>query len=155
MDSLKTPDYDTPLILGDLTVTFVPLTYKQLNDNNQLQFEDQKLMQALNNLPDMTQEQRLEMLSESFRRITEVTIQAIARSIASIQTSDALVTEYEYIADFMHNCEKNIFQQIRDHAISLRQAGDIKPLNVTCSACENNYTQDFSLDMSNFFETNS
>jgi hypothetical protein len=155
MDSLKIPDYDTPLVLGDLTVTFVPLTYKQLNSNNQLQFEDQKLMQAINGNADMTSDQRLAILGESFKRITEITVQAIARSISCIQTPDALVTEPEYIADFMHNCEKSIFQKIRDHAISLRQATEINPLDVTCSDCSHNYTQDFSLDMSNFFETNS
>jgi uncharacterized CHY-type Zn-finger protein len=155
MDSLKTPDYDTPLVLGDLTVTFVPLTYKQLNGNNQMQFEDQKLMQAINGSADMTTDQRLAVLGESFKRITEITVQAISKSISCIQTPDALVTEPEYIADFMHNCEKSVFQQIRDHAIALRQASEIKPLDVTCGECSHNYNQEFSLDMSNFFETNS
>ena len=154
MDSLKTPDYDTPLVLGDLTISFVPLSYRQINQNSQMQFEDQKLMQALNST-DMDTEQRLTMLSESFKKITALTIRAIAVSISSIQTPDALVTEPEYILEFLNNCEKDIFQQIRDHAIALRQAGEIKPLNITCSECSHQYKQDFSLDMSNFFETNS
>jgi hypothetical protein len=154
MDSLKTPDYDTPLILGDLTITFVPLSYRQINQNSQMQFEDQKLMQALNST-DMDTEQRLTMLSESFKKITALTIRAIAVSIKSIQTPDALVTEPEFILEFLNNCEKDLFQQIRDHAIALRQAGEIKPLDIACSECSTKYTQDFSLDMSNFFETNS
>ena len=154
MDSLKTPDYDTPLVLGDLTISFVPLSYRQINQNSQMQFEDQKHMQALNST-DMDTEQRLTMLSESFKKITALTIRAIAVSISSIQTPDALVTEPEYILEFLNNCEKDIFQQIRDHAIALRQAGEIKPLNITCSECSHQYKQDFSLDMSNFFETNS
>jgi hypothetical protein len=154
MDSLKTPDYDTPLILGDLTMTFVPLSYRQINQNSQMQFEDQKLMQALNST-DMDTEQRLAMLSESFKKITALTIRAIAVSISSIQTPDALVTEPEFILEFLNNCEKDMFQQIRDHAVALRQAGEIKPLDITCSECSQKYTQDFSLDMSNFFETNS
>ena len=154
MDSLKTPDYDTPLVLGDLTISFVPLSYRQINQNSQMQFEDQKLMQALNST-DMDTEQRLTMLSESFKKITALTIRAIAVSISSIQTPDALVTEPEYILEFLNNCEKDIFQQIRDHAIALRQAGEIKPLDITCSECSHQYKQDFSLDMSNFFETNS
>ena len=154
MDSLKTPDYDTPLVLGDLTITFVPLSYRQINQNSQMQFEDQKLMQALNST-DMDTEQRLAMLSESFKKITALTVRAIAVSISSIRTPDAIVTEPEYILEFLNNCEKDIFQQIRDCAIALRQAGEIKPLDITCSECSHKYTQDFSLDMSNFFETNS
>lgn len=154
MDSLKTPDYDTPLVLGDLTIAFMPLSYRQINQNSQMQFEDQKLMQALNST-DMDTEQRLAMLSESFKKITALTIRAIAVSISSIQTPDAIVTEPEFILEFLNNCEKDMFQQIRDHAIALRQAGEIKPLDITCSECSQKYTQDFSLDMSNFFETNS
>lgn len=154
MDSLKTPDYDTPLVLGDLTIAFMPLSYRQINQNSQMQFEDQKLMQALNST-DMDTEQRLAMLSESFKKITAITIRAIAVSISSIQTPDAIVTEPEFILEFLNNCEKDMFQQIRDHAIALRQAGEIKPLDITCSECSQKYTQDFSLDMSNFFETNS
>ena len=154
MDSLKTPDYDTPMVLGDLTITFVPLSYRQINQNSQMQFEDQKLMQALNST-DMDNEQRLAMLGESFKKITALTVRAIAVSISSIQTPDAIVTEPDYILEFLNNCEKDIFQQIRDHAIALRQAGEIKPLDIVCSECSHKYTQDFSLDMSNFFETNS
>tara|TARA_R110000868_G_scaffold66_1_gene746 strand:- start:397 stop:1239 length:843 start_codon:yes stop_codon:yes gene_type:complete len=154
MDSLKTPDYDTPLVLGDLTIAFMPLSYRQINQNSQMQFEDQKLMQALNST-DMDTEQRLAMLSESFKKITALTIRAIAVSISSIQTPDAIVTEPEFILEFLNNCEKDMFQQIRDHAIALRQAGEIKPLDITCSECSQKYTQDFSLDMSNFFEINS
>ena len=154
MDNLKTPDYDTPLVLGDLTVAFMPLSYRQINQNSQMQFEDQKLMQALNST-DMDTEQRLAMLSESFKKITALTVRAIAVSISSIRTPDAMVTEPESILEFLNNCEKDIFQQIRDHAIALRQAGEIKPLDITCSECSHKYTQDFSLDMSNFFETNS
>lgn len=155
MDSFKTPDYDSPLIQGDLSVTFQPLTYRQINSNNQLQFEDQKLIQALNSNPEMSNEQRLTMMSDSFKRITELTLKAICASIRSIQTPDALVTESEYILEFMQNCEKHIFEVIRDHAINLRQTTEIQPLDATCGECGDQYKQEFSLDMSNFFETNS
>jgi hypothetical protein len=38
------PDYDTNSVHGDLEFYFKPMTYKNLNDNNQMQFEQQKLM---------------------------------------------------------------------------------------------------------------
>jgi hypothetical protein len=154
MDNLGTPDYDTPLMLGDLTLHFAPLSYRQLNENNRQQFEDQKLIQALNST-DMPNEERLKMLGDSFKKITSLTIRAIALSIKSIKTPDAMVVDHSHIEEFLLNCEKGIFEKIKDHAIMLRQSAEIKPLNIECENCQLKFTQEFSLDMANFFETNS
>lgn len=154
MDSLKTPDYDTPLIVGDLTFYFVPLTYRQINQNSQAQFEDQKIMQTMLNT-DMPDSDRLKLLGDSMKKITALTIQTISMSIRCIQTSDALVTEPNHILEFLNNCDKDMFNTVKDHAVNLRTQSDIKPLDVTCGECNHKYTQDLSLDLSNFFETNS
>ena len=154
MDRLEIPDYEHPLTVGDLTVSFVPLTYRQVNENNKMQFEDQKLAQAVNGA-DLPEEERMKMLGDSFRKITNLTIHALSLSIRNIKTADALVTDQSHIEEFLHNCEKAMFEKIRDHAINLRQKAEIKPLNIECSECSHKYLQEFSLDMSNFFATNS
>jgi hypothetical protein len=154
MDRLEIPDYERPLTVGDLTVSFIPLTYRQVNENNKMQFEDQKLAQAVNGA-DLPEEERMKMLGDSFRKITNLTIHALSLSIRNIKTADALVTDQTHIEEFLHNCEKAMFEKIRDHAINLRQKAEIKPLNIECSECSHKYLQEFSLDMSNFFATNS
>jgi hypothetical protein len=50
------PDYDTPTQTGDLAVYFTPMTYRQLNEINRVQYEDQKIMQIVNNSETSEQE---------------------------------------------------------------------------------------------------
>lgn len=154
MDSFVPVDYSTPLVIGDLTLRFVPLTYTQLNQNSKFQFEDQKLMQAISTA-DLSEEEKMKMLGDNFRKITQATIRTISQGIQSIQTPDGVVTEQEYIEEFLKNCDKSVFNRIRDHALNLKQASEIKPLGIECVNCHHQYQQEFSIDMTNFFESNS
>jgi hypothetical protein len=64
-----------------------------------------------------------------------------------------MVNDIEQIEDFLLNCPKNLFDAIRDKVIALREATDLKPISITCQGCSNQYSQQFTLDMSNFFGT--
>ena len=150
LDSLRSPDFDKPLMQGDMMIFFAPLTYRQLNENSRIKFDDEKLLQSLADTSD--EEQKLTQLGEAFRRVTEMTVRVVSDSIAAIKTQDAMVTEPEFIQEFLKNCEKTIFEAIRDHVVQLRQDSEIKPLTLTCTDCQHQYQQAFTLDMSNFFE---
>jgi bacterioferritin-associated ferredoxin len=99
----------------------------------------------------MPEEEKLKRLGEAFRKITELTVKSIAESITAVKTADVMVTDKKDIADFLHNCDKSVFDQIRDHTVKLREATDLTPVSVTCENCQNQYQQSFTLDMSNFF----
>jgi len=152
LDQLRTPDYDKSITDGDLTFYFAPLNYRQSNENSRLSFEDQKTIQLLSTAT-MDEPEKLTKLGEAFRRITEATIKSIAQSISAIKTAEAMVTETDHIYEFLHNCTKSTFEAIKTHIISLRTATELPPLNITCSDCQHAYQQEFTLDMSNFFET--
>ena len=152
LDQLRMPDYDTPAQLGDLSVYFTPMTYRQLNEVSQVQFGDQKLMQVINS-SETTEEEKMVKLGEAFKRITYLTIRSIAQSIGAIKSANLMVTDYEQIEEFLINAPKDVFNKIRDHAVKLREATDLNPVDITCDNCQNQYKQEFTLDMSNFFET--
>jgi RNase P subunit RPR2 len=151
LDRLRMPDYDTPAVIGDLNCFFVPLTYRQLNEISRVQYEDQKLMQVINSA-ETTEEEKMTKLGEAFKRITHMTIHSIALSIGAIKTSSAMVTDTAQIEEFLVNAPKDVFNRIKEHAIRLREATDLPPVDITCDNCQNQYRQDFTLDMSNFFE---
>lgn len=150
LDTLKTADYSGNVKSGDLEIYFRPLNYKHLNDNNQLQFEQQKLLQVI---PDATvsESDKMTALTAAFKKLTEITVQSLALSIAVIKTPQAMVTEIEYINDFLKNCDRKLFDQIRDHVIKLREQSEMQPLKIQCPACQNEYEQVITLDMSSFF----
>ena len=152
LDNLKSPDYNESVTSGDLTCYFTPMTYRQVNEVSRANFEDQKILQALSN-SELTEEEKLQKLGDAFRKITDLTVHSIAESIATIKTSDAMVTDKASILEFLQNCPKHVFDQIRDHTVKLREATDLTPISVTCENCSEQYKQTFTLDMSNFFET--
>jgi hypothetical protein len=149
---LKAPDYNSTIKYGDLEIYFRPLNYKNLHDNNKLQFEQQKILQLM---PDekISDEEKMTALTVAFKKLTEITVQSLALSIVAIKTPTALVNEIEYIDDFLKNCDRVLFAQIRDHVISLREKSEMQPLKITCPACKNEYEQTITLDMSSFFES--
>lgn len=150
MDILSAPDYNTSIKYRDLEIFFRPLTYKNLNDNNQLQFEQQKLLQVI---PDATvsDTDKMTALTAAFKKLTEITVHSLALSIIAIKTPGALVNEFEYINDFLKNCDRDLFNQIRDHVIKLREQSEMQPLKMTCPECKHEYEQVITLDMSSFF----
>jgi len=154
LENINSPDYDVPVKVGDLEVYFKPMTYQELNSNSQIQFEDQKLVAMFQNA-EIPEEEKLKQLGEAFLKITSLTIRSIAQSIGVIKTPGAQVNEQEFIVEFLNNCEKSAFGAIRDRAIQLKQEAELKPIKIKCTNCSNEYDQNFTLDMSNFFDSNS
>jgi len=150
IESIKSPDYSKPLVDGDLEIYFKPMTYQNLNENNQRQFEEQKILQVLPGT-DMPEDQRMSALSAALMKITEITVQALAQSIASVKTPSALVSEPEYIEDMLRNCDRRLFNKIRDHIVESKTGAEIQPLKIVCGECTKEYMQAVTLDMTSFF----
>jgi hypothetical protein len=150
--NLKFPDFDQVNKYGDLEITFHPIDYRNQNAVNQSNFEQQKMIQSIqgSSLPD---EQKMAELNLALKKITELTIDALKWSISSIRTPSSLVTEPEYIHEFLTNCDRKMFTTIRDKIIELRQASELPPLQIECSECTHKYTQTLNLDQASFFDS--
>ena len=78
-------------------------------------------------------------------------MELIADSIESITTPTAIVNEKEYILDFLQNCDRKSFEQLRTTAVKLRESSQLKPLDVKCIHCSHEYQQKLTLNVSDFF----
>jgi hypothetical protein len=150
LDALRSPDYASHITHGDLEIYFRPLSYKNLNDNSQLQFEQQKLLQVI---PDsaVSDADKMTALTRAFKQLTEITVRSLSISITVIKTPQALVSEQPFIEEFLKNCDRELFNQIRDHVLRLREQSELQPLKLQCNACNNKYEQALTLDMASFF----
>ena len=151
LEQIKTPDYSKPVVAGDLQIFFKPMTYKNLNDNNQRQFEEQKLLQVLPD-SDMPDVDKMTAMSAALVKLTHITIDALSQSVAAVKTPDGLVSEPGFIEEMLKNCDRRLFAQIRDHIINVKSQAEIQPIKLKCSACEKEYQQAVTLDMTSFFE---
>jgi len=152
IDNLKSADFDQPLVKGDLQLHFRPLSYREMTNNSLKQFEQQKMLQAVNDNTEMPETDKITRLNSMMKSLVEVTVTAMSQSITEIRTPNSIVVEQAHIEEFLHNCDRNLFTAVRDYVIKLREDSELKPLNVTCPACQHQYTQVFTLDMANFFD---
>lgn len=151
LDQLKLPDFESTMHYGDLEIAFAPISYQNQNLSSQSQFEEQRRVRSITE-SDLPEEEKLKHLNDSMRRITELTVDALKWSIAGIRTPSAIVSETEYIQEFLLNCDRKLFNLIRDHVINLRQVSELKPLDIVCDNCKHQYKQNLTLDMTSFFE---
>lgn len=149
LSQLKQADYDSVLSVNDLKIKFRPLTYKEMNQAALDQFAIQKRYSNLENV-DNTDE-KAKMTQEAIRAITEATMKIIANTIEYIDTPTSRVEEIEYIDDFLHNCDGSIYIAIRDHNAELKNSTELKPLDIKCDNCSNEYQQPYTLNASDFF----
>ena len=150
LDRISAPNYGESITAGDVAIYFRPMNYRNLNDNNQMQFENQKLLQILPNT-EMNNNDKMTALTAAMKKITDITVSALAQSIATIQTPSAMVSEPEYIEEFLKNCDRMLFTQIRNHIIKLKAQAEMQPMKIVCDECTHEYEQSVSLDMSTFF----
>lgn len=151
IDNLKASDFDKTLSQGDLTFYFRPLNYREMTANSLQQFEQQKILQQINGDDTKNETEKVTYLNAMMRKLVEVTVKAMAQSITEIRTPDAIVTEQDLIEEFLNNCDRTLFNTVRDYVIKLREDSELKPLNITCPSCQHEYKQAFTLDMANFF----
>ena len=151
LDSIREPDYSTPIQHGDLEITLMPVSYRNQNQVGLKQYEQQRSVQQIQNDPSMSDDEKIKRLNETMHLITELTIETLKYSIASIRTPDALVTEIDFIRDFLVNCDRKLYQEIRDRVIELRNSSELKPFEVVCPECSHKHQQTLTLDQAAFF----
>ena len=172
LESIEATDYSEPLNLGDLSITFKPMLYKDLNENNKLQFEEQRLNHLLSQ-SELDQDDQIRLLSESFKKISQYTLSTLSKNIASITTPECTVTEEAFILDFLKNAEGELYKKIKKAVIEQKNKETLEPLKIKCNAhveiepaegeevdpeaeketkiCGHEYKQHFTLDMTSFF----
>ena len=151
LDRIKEPDYNKTIRQGDLEVAIIPISYKHQNESNLKQFEQQRVIQQIQGDANLSDEEKIAELNKALHKITELTIETLKYSIGSIRTPHALVTDIEHIHEFLVNCDRKFYQEIRDHMIDLRTTTDIPPFDIECPECSHKWQQTLTLDQAAFF----
>lgn len=150
MENIQMPDFSEPVVIGDVTIYFKPLTYKDQNENNTQQFQDQKMLEALPTA-DLPEAEKIQALQQAFTNISILTLNAISDSISMIKSGDDVVVDKEHIKEYLQNCNNKAFDKIRKKIEAIKEKQEIKPLQITCADCSHSYQTPFTLNVANFF----
>lgn len=114
----------------DITVFVKPVDYRQITKSALQTFETQKIMQVAND-ESLPEAEKVRLFKESFKKLTEVTVDTIAASIYRIDTSQGSTDNPVYIKEFIDNADKDVFNMVQSHLEQLKEQNSIKPLSIT------------------------
>ena len=156
LNDLTNVDYNNRIEVGDMVVYIRPLSYRDFTKTSLKTFEEQKIFKTLNN-DSLSEDEKLVKFNDSFKKLTDITITTLEKSILRIDTDGSSVTDPNHIKEFVDNADKSFFKTVLDHIENEKKKFAIKPLTVqaTEEEMEQGVPETFEVpvtfDQSNFF----
>jgi len=144
-------EYDSKIVLKDLSVKIQPLTYKQWTEFQVKNFQLQRQLKQIMEITDPAQQTAL--VSEMYTKITSIQKEAIFLQIASVDTGNQIVEEREFISEWLANCDKTIFDAVKAIVEKNRIAWEIPKISAKCDSCGTENNVSITLDQASFFAT--
>ena len=141
--------YNNTLVIDELTVRTQPLTYRKTTDFSLRTFSLQQQLKQVDAITD--EKEKSEFYQKLFLELSSVQNELYLESVESISLSDIVVTEREYILEFLEKCDKSVFDKIKEHVDSNSDSFQLPNYPVKCSECEKESGVYIDLDQTNFF----
>ena len=157
LDQLIVFDFEPYVqISNDLSIEIRPLTYKEFTDNSLKTFEEQRIFRLVNDetIPD---DQKLQAFANSFKKLTDLTIDLVLNSIVAVDTPEGKVFDRNQIKEFFNNVDNSVFDKIMKHLEKMREGYAIKPFKAKSTpddlekGAPEEYDIPITFDQSNFF----
>jgi|TARA_B110000858_G_scaffold136294_1_gene154924 hypothetical protein len=156
LDQFSNVDYNSAIQLDGMIVNLRPLTYGEFTETSRKTFDEQRIFNVINDA-DMAEGDKLATFTESFKKLTDLTILTLEKSIASIEVGDDVVTDQAHIKEFIANTDKGLFERVTNHIEEQRTKFQVKPLVVDATPEEieagvpETYEVPVTFDQSSFF----
>jgi hypothetical protein len=142
-------DYNTTLQVRELEVKFRPLTYREVNETNLVQYDLQRSMAQYTDIENNPEHEA--KMKEAILKMNVILTQLLASTVEYIKTPHDTVTDREFIHEFLSSCDSKTNKLIQDHSVKLRQENELKPLKVKCMKCSHEYSQSLIINATDFF----
>jgi hypothetical protein len=157
LDKLINFEYQPFVVVNEeITIELRPTTYKEFTENSLKTFEEQRIFRIVNDdtIPD---DKKLQAFANSFKKLTDLTINLVVNSVAAIDTPEGKVTNRIHINEFFANADKETFDKILKHLELMKEQTTIKPMKIQATEEEiaegapAEYEIPITFDQSNFF----
>jgi hypothetical protein len=133
-----------------LMIHIRPYSYRELTRTSIKTLEQQRIFSIISD-ESISDEDKLDKFGKSFVKLTELTVDAIANCISSIDSPDGAVSDKEMIKEFINNCAKDMFDKVSTHITNMRDQIEFKAQDVTCGECSKEFSLPITMDQANFF----
>jgi len=150
LDRLRIPEFKSERI-DNLTFKFRPQAFEDNNKVNMIQYEQQRLIDAVTSST-LSDEEKKAQFDQIFPRLTDLSVATVVNNIESITLEDGTqVTDEYYIKEFLFNCERSTYTEIKNKIDNLIKQLQIDPMEIVCSECQTTYQAELNFNQANFF----
>jgi hypothetical protein len=142
-------DFNNSIVSGDLTIKLQPLTYRESTDISIKNFALQRQIAQSDNIEN--EEEQKQVISKIFKELGMLQNEIFTLSIESVETPEITVTDKSYIKEWLTQCDKEVFSNIKSQFDAARKALVLPPQSVICSECQAENLLSMNLDQSSFF----
>jgi len=125
LDSLNNLVWEEELVVGDLTFTVKPISYKQGTDFYQSTYEQQRIANILSN-EKISDEEKMQAFREAFKKLSQTTLEIVCAHVTEIKTPEGIETNPKAIRDFFDNTDKETFVAVSEFVDKNRKAWQIQ-----------------------------
>jgi len=149
VDHFTNCKYNNKIVLDKITIHTRPITYRKSTDVAIKQYQMSRQLSQLEAMEESEEKQKL--VNELFADLAQTQNNFFMANVESIDTGNQIVTERQYIEEFMKKCDKTIYDAIKSQ-VELNQATWAMPTyKVKCTDCNQDNEITINLDQSNFF----
>jgi len=156
LDNFANIEFEDVVRSGEMTVYLRPLTYQEFTKSALKTFEQQRIFNIVND-EQISDEDKLQAFTNSFAKLTDLTVDMMANHISAIEIGDTRVDNKQHIDEFMKNADKSFYSVIQAHLESQKIKFTIQPLKAQATLEEieqgvpETYEVPVTFDQSNFF----
>jgi hypothetical protein len=149
---VRSPNYNETINIDGLIIKFKPVNYLQSTQNNIARFEEQKIIQLINN-DNIDGDTRKAQLDIHLQKIIASNIEQLTNSTESITTENGdIVDNKAFIAEFYDKTSNNVIKTVQKKLREFADIAGLPPTRVMCEGCEKEYDLEVNFDYANFFE---
>ncbi len=146
--------YESRVDLTPLIVNIRPYSYKEVTRMAIKTFEQQKIIDIVND-ETLTEQEKVDQFGESFVRLSQMTVDVVAGCVESIETPEGTVTDTAMIKEFIENSSSETFNAINTRVSKMRDEISLRSETVECQHCQFKFGIDVTMDQANFFAVGS
>lgn len=150
---INCPDFESTVKVNGLEIYLKPQNFYEFNRSSMRAFEEQRVLAVVQNddLPDV---ERIAKFNQLFQQLVTTSVNQVVSSVAAVKTEDGvLVEDPNFINDFFQNCDRPIWEAVKNRLEEISDSNALKHINLTChnEECGKTYDAPLVFELSSFF----